>query len=218
MKKIIKLLVITMLFVLAFAVTASADQPAYTTADILNVRSQPSMSAPIVAQYTYGTNVTVVGSYDVWYQIRFNSGYAYVHSDYIKIADQTQQYGQTMGQQVVDYAKRFIGTPYVYGGSTPSGFDCSGFVKYVYSQFGVNLNRIAADQSKNGYAVATADMIPGDIICFANYGGSGYIGHVGIYVGNGMFIHSPRTGYTVCIESLYSTSYGNKISCVRRIF
>ena len=169
MKKFIKLLVITVLFVLAFAVTASADQPAYTTADILNVRSQPSMSASIVAQYPYGTNVTVVGSYDVWYQIKFNSGYAYVHRDYVKIANHAPQYGQTMGQQVVDYAKRFIGTPYVYGGSTPSGFDCSGFVKYVYSQFGVNLNRIAADQAKNGYAVATADMIPGDIICFANY-------------------------------------------------
>lgn len=218
MRNITKLLVITAMFIIAFAVNASADQSAYTTADILNVRSQPSTSAQIVAQYPYGTNVDVTLSTDVWYQIRFNDGYAYVHSDYIKFTPQITPQQQTMGQSVVEVAKQYIGTPYVYGGSSPSGFDCSGFVKYVYSQFGVNLNRVAAAQSQNGYAVSVDSMLPGDIICFANSGGTGYIGHVGIYVGDGMFIHSPRTGYTVCIESLAATSYGNRISCVRRIF
>ena len=116
------------------------------------------------------------------------------------------------------YVRGFIGCRYVYGGASPDGFDCSGFVKYVYSQFGVNLNRIAADQASNGYAVSASAMMPGDIICFANYGGGGYIGHVGIYVGNGNFIHSPRTGYTVRIESLATSGYGNRIACVRRIF
>ena len=70
----------------------------------------------------------------------------------------------------------------------------------MYSHFGVNLNRVAAAQSYNGYAVSASDMMPGDIICFAGYGGRGYINHVGIYVGDGKFIHSPRTGYTVRIE------------------
>ncbi len=218
MRNITKLLVITALFILAFAVNASADQAAYTTADILNVRSQPSTSAEIVAQYPYGTSVDVTLATDVWYQIRFNQSYAYVHSDYVKFTPQTTPDQVAMGQNVVETAKRYIGTPYVYGGSTPSGFDCSGFVKYVYSQYGVNLNRVAAAQSQNGYAVPVDSMVPGDIICFANAGGYGYIGHVGIYVGDGMFIHSPRTGYSVCIESLAATSYGNRISCVRRIF
>ena len=218
MQKLVKLLVIVVLFVIAFAVTASADEVAYTTADILNVRSQPSMTAQIVAQYPYGTSVNVTGSTDVWYQIRYNSGYAYVHSDYVKFSPQTTPNQQILGQQVVEVAKQYIATPYVYGGSSPSGFDCSGFVKYIYSQFGINLNRIAADQANNGYAVSADAMLPGDIICFSNYVGGGYIGHVGIYVGDGNFIHSPRTGYTVCIESLSQTSYGNKIACVRRIF
>lgn len=218
MKKLVKLLVITVLFVLAFAVTASADQPAYTTADVLNVRSQPSMSAPVVGQYLYGSNITVTGSSDVWYQIKHNSGYAYVHSSYVQFYPQNTPVQQTTGQQVVEVAKRYIGTPYVYGGSSPSGFDCSGFVKYVYSQFGVNLNRVAAAQASNGYAVSSSAMMPGDIICFANYGGGGYIGHVGIYVGDGNFIHSPRTGYTVRIESLVTSGYINRIACVRRIF
>ena len=184
MKRFAKLLVIAVLFILAFAVTASADEPAYTTADILNVRSQPSMTASVVGQYPYGSTITVTGSVDVWYQIKYNSGYAYVHKDYVNFYTQSTAPQSTLGQQVVDVAKRYIGTPYVYGGSSPAGFDCSGFVKYVYSQFGVNLNRIAADQASNGYAVSASAMMPGDIICFANYGGSGYIGHVGIYVGN----------------------------------
>jgi len=218
MKFVSKVLVLAAVLVMLFAVSASADQAGYTTADILNVRSQPNMSGAIVAQYPYGTNVSVVGSSDVWYQIRFNSGYAYVHSDYVQFAPQATPTQQSMGQQVVETAKQYIGTPYVYGGSTPAGFDCSGFVKYIYSQFGVNLNRVAADQINNGYAVSRDAMMPGDILCFANAGGTGYIGHVGIYVGDGMFIHSPRTGYTVCIESLATTNYGNRIAGIRRIF
>lgn len=218
MKNLTKTLILIAIFIIAFAVTASADQVGYTTADVLNVRSQPNMTAQIVAQYPYGTSVSVTGSSDVWYQIRFNSGYAYVHSDYVKFAAQATPYQQTMGQQVVEKAKQYIGIPYLYGGTTPAGFDCSGFVQYVYAQFGVRLNRTAADQSYNGYAVSQDALMPGDILCFANAGGTGYIGHVGIYVGDGMFIHSPRTGYTICIESLNTTNYGNRIAAARRIF
>ncbi len=218
MKSFVKILVLSALFIIVFAIGASADQTGYTTADVLNVRSQPSMSAQIVGQYTYGSNVSVTGSSDVWYQIRYNSGYAYVHSDYVKFSPVSNPDQLSQGQRVVEVAKQYIGIPYVYGGSTPAGFDCSGFVKYVYAQFGVNLNRVAAAQSQNGYAVSKDDMRPGDIICFASAGGTGYIGHVGIYVGDGNFIHSPRTGYTLCIESLAGTSYGNRIAAVRRIF
>ncbi len=218
MKNFVKILVLSALFIIVFAIGASADQTGYTTADVLNVRSHPSMTAQVVGQYTYGSNVSVTGTSDVWYQIRYNSGYAYVHSDYVKFSPVSNPDQLSQGQRVVEVAKQYLGIPYVYGGSTPSGFDCSGFVKYVYSQFGVNLNRVAAAQSLNGYAVSKDDMRPVDIICFAGAGGAGYIGHVGIYVGDGNFIHSPRTGYTLCIESLAGTSYGNRIAAVRRIF
>lgn len=219
MKKIIKALFVASLMLLAVTISASADQTAYTTADVLNVRSAPSMDASVLAQYPYGTGVSVSGSQDVWYQIRFNNSYAYVHSDYVSFSPTQTPAQVSSGQKVVDVAKRYIGTPYVYGGMSPSGFDCSGFVKYVYSQMGISLNRVAADQANNGYAVSKDAMVPGDIICFANAGGTGYIGHVGIYVGNNQFIHSPRTGYTVTIESLApGSNYGNKIACVRRIF
>lgn len=218
MRKLVKTLVLCSLFLMALTICASADEIAYTTADVLNVRSQPSTSAEIVGQYPYGSQISVTDTADVWYQIRFNSGFAYVHSDYVKFSPDATPDQLALGERVVEKAKQYIGTPYVYGGSSPSGFDCSGFVKYIYSHFGVNLDRVAAAQSRNGYAVSADNMMPGDIICFAGYGGYGYVNHVGIYVGNGQFIHSPRTGYTVCIETLGHSSYGNRIAGVRRIF
>jgi len=122
------------------------------------------------------------------------------------------------GEALVELAKQFIGTPYVYGGMSPECFDCSGFVKYCYSLMGVDVNRVSCDQALNGYEVPVDQMRPGDILCFASAIGSTYIGHSGIYVGNGYFIHSPRTGYNVEIVALSATSYGKRILNVRRIF
>ncbi len=218
MRNLFKVIFATALLLLAFSMCASADgERAYTTADVLNVRSQPSTSSEILGQYYYGSTVDVTGTYDVWYQIRYNAGYAYVHSDYVAFSQWQSPQQTLLGQNLVETAKQYIGTPYVYGGMSPSGFDCSGFVKYVYSLYGVNLNRVANDQANNGYYVSKDQLAPGDIICFSNYPGSSYIGHVGIYVGNNQFIHSPRTGYTVTIESL-DGHYGNRYYTARRIF
>jgi len=218
MKKILKIAIALAVLTFAFTISASANgQRAYTTADILNVRSQPSMVAPVIGQYAYGSTVDITGTYDVWYQIRYNAGYAYVHSDYVAFSSTQTPQQNWMGQQIVETAKQYIGTPYVYGGMSPSGFDCSGFVKYVYGLHGVSLNRVAADQAYNGYPVSRDALQPGDIICFVGSPGGTYISHVGIYVGNNQFIHSPRTGYTVTIESL-DGHYNNRYYCARRIF
>ena len=218
MKNLFKVILTTALLLLVFSVCASADgEIAYTTADVLNVRSQPSTASEVIGQYTYGTNVDITDRVDVWYQIRYQSGYAYVHSDYVAFnyAQTPDQY--IAGQSIVETAKQYIGTPYVYGGMSPSGFDCSGFVKYVYALHGVSLNRVANDQASDGTWVARENLQPGDIICFTSRPGGSYISHVGIYVGNNQFIHSPRSGYTVTIESL-DGSYGTRYSAARRIF
>jgi cell wall-associated NlpC family hydrolase len=100
---------------------------------------------------------------------------------------------------VISYASNFLGVPYVWGGTTPAGFDCSGFVKYVYAHFGITLPRVAADQQKVGTYVSRADLKPGDLVFFGEPAH-----HVGLYVGNGYMIHAPHTGDVVKIAPLNS--------------
>jgi len=92
-----------------------------------------------------------------------------------------------LASQIIDFAKTLIGTSYKSAGSSPEGFDCSGFTSYVYKQFNIELPRVAQDQYYFGKAVSANEAKPGDLIAFAY---KGYIHHVGIYIGNGEFIHS----------------------------
>jgi cell wall-associated NlpC family hydrolase len=96
----------------------------------------------------------------------------------------------------VGIAMQYLGTPYVYGGSSPSGFDCSGFVMFVYAQLGVSLPHNAAAQFGYGTPVDRSQLQPGDLVFFNG------LGHNGIYVGGGSFIHSPHTGDVVKISSM----------------
>jgi peptidoglycan DL-endopeptidase CwlO len=105
---------------------------------------------------------------------------------------------------VVGIAMQYLGIPYVYGGSSPSGFDCSGFIMYVFSQVGVSLPHNAAAQYGYGTPVDRSQLQPGDLVFFNG------LGHAGIYVGGGSFIHSPHTGDVVKISSMsgwYSSTY-----------
>ncbi|QXE19398.1 NlpC/P60 family protein [Clostridium sp. 001] len=102
---------------------------------------------------------------------------------------------------VVAYASNFLGVPYVWGGTSPSGFDCSGLVQYVYAHFGINLPRTSQEQQTVGTAVSRDELQPGDLVFF---GSPAY--HVGIYVGGGQFINAPKTGDVVKIASLDNRS------------
>jgi cell wall-associated NlpC family hydrolase len=97
---------------------------------------------------------------------------------------------------VVGIAMHYLGTPYVWGGASPSGFDCSGFVMYVFAQVGVSLPHSSYAQYGYGSAVSRGDLQPGDLVFFDG------LGHVGIYVGGGSFIHAPHTGDVVKISSI----------------
>lgn len=100
---------------------------------------------------------------------------------------------------VVSYAYNFLGTPYLWGGTSPSGFDCSGFTQYVYAHFGVGLGRTTYEQINDGSPVSRDQLQPGDLVLF---GSSSNPHHIGIYVGNGMYIHAPHTGDVVKVSPL----------------
>ena len=112
------------------------------------------------------------------------------------------------GSDIAAFAQSFIGAKYVWGGTDPEGFDCSGFVYYVYKNFGITLNRTAASIATNGFEVSSDDLRLGDILCF--YSTKDYIGHVGIYIGNGQFIHASNhiTGVIITNLSSYYKPYG----------
>lgn len=123
--------------------------------------------------------------------------------------------------ELIDYAQSLIGVKYVYGGNSPEeGFDCSGFTKYVFSQFGINLERVAADQAQQGIEVAQDELLPGDLVFSDTDGGNNYINHVGIYIGNGKFVSATSGSLSakVTISELNSTYWQASYMTARRIF
>ena len=124
--------------------------------------------------------------------------------------------GSVTGGQILAEAQKYLGTPYVYGGASPSGFDCSGFVYYVLKQLGFSPYRTPASQFNQGTPVSKENLQAGDIVFFAGTGASG-ISHVGIYAGNGQFIHSPNSRSTVSYSSLTSGYWANHYYGARRM-
>jgi len=112
----------------------------------------------------------------------------------------------TLGGQAVAVAYRYLGVPYVWGGETPNGFDCSGLTMYVYAQLGIKLGHYTGFQYYQGRRVPRDQLQPGDLVFF-HASSSGVPGHEGMYIGNGSFIHAPHTGDVVKISSLFEAAY-----------
>ena len=116
---------------------------------------------------------------------------------------------------IISTAKSFLGVPYVWGGQSPSGFDCSGYINYVFGKHGITLPRTAAEQFNVGKSVSKSNLIPGDLVYFTTYkeGPS----HVGIFLGNGQFIHASSGKEEVTISSLSSSYYTSRYIGAKRV-
>ena len=184
-----------------------------TCSSTVNLRSEANTSSSILASLSNGTAVTITGVSGGWYKVSVNGKSGYIKADYITTsvsssANMASYSGLSAKRTaVLDYAAKFLGVPYVYGGSTPSGFACSGFTSYVYKNTVCSIERVAQAQFDTTTRVSRDELLPGDLVFF---GSSAYsISHVGIYVGDGQFIHAPHTGDVVKYDSL-SGSYATR--------
>ena len=188
-------------------------EPVYArvTASALNVRSGPGTDYEKTDKLSAGTVVEVLEESNGWYKI--DSGY--ISAEYAVIVDVASA---TLGSEIANYALTFVGYPYVYGGSSPSGFDCSGFTSYVYAQFGISLNRSASNQLDNGTPVSMSELQPGDLVLFKKSGtGSKRASHVGIYIGGNQFVHASTSTVGVIVSNMSDAYYTSGFVGGRRL-
>ena len=204
------------------AVAASAElnmngAPGVVTGGVINVRSGPSTSHDKITAVSTGKSVKLLGKVNGWYHVSFDGITGYISGEYIYEGSKLPETASSVGEKVVAMAKKYLGVHYVYGGSSPSGFDCSGFTMYLYGQFGYSLPHTASGQYANcGRRVSRDSLLPGDLVFFTAPGNGGRISHVGIYIGGGDVIHARYSIGRVAINSLYSSYYSsNYVGAVR---
>lgn len=208
--------------------------------DVLNVRENPSASSMRLGQLNKGDEVYGLDLGE-WFEFDFNGNKAYVSKAFLssekpvveepkeETKEEPQQQEQEQQQEtpsyptnssavetVVNAALAQVGKPYVWASSNPSvGFDCSGLTSYAFRQAGININRIAADQYSNGTPVSKDNLVRGDLVFFS-YGGG--IGHVGLYIGNGQFVHAANYSTGVIVSNLngyYSNVYAGAVRVIK---
>lgn len=218
----------------------------YVSAETLNMRETANNNAKLINQLKVNTKVTVLETEGTWSKIKVNGKTGYVASKYLsdKKVDVTSRSEEisrgkentqtentssknesstqgtsssASGNNIVAYAKKYMGYKYVSGGSSPStGFDCSGFTSYVYKQCGISISRSSSAQASNGTAVSKSNLQPGDLVIFNNRANTS-IGHVGIYIGGNTFIHAGNSGTGVITTSLSDSYYQARYVTGRRI-
>ena len=193
---------------------------------LVNLRAKPNSSAEQLKQLEQGETVNIIGLNNGWYKVDYITvlGWTtgYIRSDLLDLTEVPPQnssytYQQSVAQQLVNYSMNYLGVPYVWGGTTTSGFDCSGFTQYVFRQFGYELYRVAESQMLyNGATVSKSELQVGDLVFFANtYASNEAATHVGIYIGGNQFIHAASGG--VKITDLSNDYYAVRYAGARRI-
>lgn len=211
----------------------------------VNIRSGPGTSYSSLTRASSGDKAYIIGINNGWYKIIFGNHIGYIRSDYLDLTEIPYENAAsekkplffvggkstgvkpsasalngsntdgTTASKLITTAKKYIGVPYVWGGSTPSGFDCSGFVQYVFKAHGISLPRTAKQQWNVGTSVSKANLKPGDLVYFANTYTTG-ISHLGIYIGNNQFIHA-SSSQGVTISSLSNSYWASHYYGAKRV-
>ena len=188
----------------------------------VNLRSNPTTQGAVLARLQPSDALQVASKDGEWYKVTLNNQTGYVRQDMLALgspADETEAVSRGGGrEELVVFAKKYLGKPYKWGASGPNAFDCSGFVGFVYRNvYHKDLGHSSTGMSQMGTAVKKSDLQTGDLVFFAT-GGSSRINHVGIYIGGGNFIHasSSRTN-AVMISPINSGGYNECFRAARRI-
>lgn len=211
----------------------------FISSETVNLRKEPNTSSEIVSKLSLNMAVDVYSEEGGWSKVKVSGKEGYISSSLLSdkkketsraaetprtnesTSTQTNEATTTTssasasknGGSVVETAKSYIGSSYVYGASGPSSFDCSGFTSYIYKQYGVSLNRTAAGQYSNGTAVSKDELQPGDLVMFGKSG----INHVGIYIGGGQMVHAANPSRGVTTDTINSGYYYNNYVGARRV-
>ncbi len=201
----------------SFAETMDVSASGWVNGTEVRMRAAATTDSDILRVTSYGESVEITGVSGAWYRVNAGGMTGYIRSDFVELGEYTEApaANATIGEQIVAFAKQYMGVPYVWAGSSPSGFDCSGFVSYVFKSNGYQTNRTAAAIYQNGVAVDKSELQPGDAVFFAS--SSQAIGHVGIYIGDGQFIHASSGAGYVTINSLDESYYSRMYVGARRI-
>ena len=186
------------------------------TTSRLNIRSGAGTGYAKVGSLASGRRVKVLGIENGWYQIE----QGYISGDYAEEVDYSPAAVSGKGQELANIALQYVGYSYVYGGASPSvGFDCSGLMQYACAQLGYSINRTASAQLQNGVSVGWDELSPGDLVFFKKPGNTSSkpVSHVGMYIGDGKFVHASDYGVGVIISKLSDAYYTTGYVGARRI-
>lgn len=203
---------------------------AYVNGSVVNVREKATTESKVLTTVSKRTPINVISTEGNWYKIKINNKIGYISKDYVvdslsqvkkdepikNVVIKPSKTTNAKGKDIAEYAKKFVGYKYVYGGSGPTTFDCSGFTMYVFKQFGKSLPHSAASQANYGKKVSTTDIQIGDLLVFYDRAKTS-IGHVGIYIGNNKFVHAANSTRGVTTDSIYSSYYKTRLIEVRRL-
>lgn len=188
------------------------------------VRRYGSYESTVIGRFQNGTQIRILGSTNAFYKVDCYDMTAYIAKSQVQVGDDGNYYvsceagssetltmpvyslkdALTLKSALRTYGMRYIGTPYVWGGETPRGFDCSGYTQYVFRNNGLAINRSVINQLGNGIVIKREDLQCGDLVIFSNTTERGFASHVAMYIGNGLILHSANGGVaTVPLDNFY---------------